>query len=79
MQSKELIDLVKMYRRIFNSDDGKMIRADLKKRCFADVSTFHQDPRVHAFQEGSRAVYLTIESMLTMDLEKVQKHGKEEE
>jgi len=79
MQGKELIKLAKSYRRLFNSEEGKYVLDDLKKRCFADVSTFHESDRVHAFQEGNRAVYLTIISMLEMDLQKIQEHNEKEE
>lgn len=49
------------YRRTFESDDGKVVLEDLKKRC-SFYQTTHQpgDPYESAFLEGQRFVMLTI-------------------
>jgi len=49
------------YRRTFESDDGKVVLEDLKKRCYF-MQTTHQpaDPNESAFLEGQRFVILNI-------------------
>ena len=78
MQAEELIKIAKQYKRVFDSDEGKFVLADLKKRCFADVSTFDENPRTHAHNEGARSVYLTIQHMLDLDIKGVTDASKEE-
>ncbi|WP_414902468.1 hypothetical protein ACMT1E_04360 [Sphingomonas flavalba] len=41
--------------------------ADLSRRNFGDRSTFDPDPRVHAFNEGRRAMLIDIMKQLRVD------------
>jgi hypothetical protein len=54
------------YRRTFESDDGKVVLEDLKKR-FSFNQTTHQpgDPHESAFLEGQRYAILTIINLMT--------------
>ena len=58
-------DLIKQYKTIFGSNDGKMVMEDLEKRCFYNVTTFAKgDTNETAFYEGQRTVLLFIKSMI---------------
>jgi hypothetical protein len=53
------------YRRTFESDDGKVVLEDLKKRC-SFYQTTHQpgDPHESAFLEGQRYAVLMILNLM---------------
>jgi len=57
-------ELIKIYQRIFKSEDGKNILEDLEKRCNVHNTSFSNDANETAFREGQRAVVLFIKSML---------------
>lgn len=59
------------FRQVFNSEAGQRVLADLAKFCFANESTFHADPRAHAFAEGRREVFLRIQHQLKLTNEQV--------
>ena len=54
------------YRRTFESDDGKVVLEDLKKRC-SFYQTTHQpgDPQEAAFLEGQRYAVLSIINLMS--------------
>jgi len=54
------------YRRTFESDDGKVVLEDLKKRC-SFYQTTHQpgDPHESAFLEGQRYAVLSIINLMS--------------
>ena len=63
--NQKIKDLIKQYKTIFGSDDGKMVMEDLEKRCFYNVTTFAKgDTNETAFYEGQRTVLLFIKSMI---------------
>lgn len=43
------------------------VMKDLAKFCLANTSCFVADPRVHAFNEGKRAVWLRIQQHLHLE------------
>jgi len=53
------------YRRTFNTEDGKVVLEDLKKRC-SFYQTTHQpgDPHESAFLEGQRYAVLMILNLM---------------
>ncbi|MGB0467958.1 MAG: hypothetical protein ACPGF7_10600 [Pontibacterium sp.] len=58
-------NLLATYRAVFETDDGKLVLADLEKRFHLSASTFERgDPHYSAFLEGQRSVVLTIKSMM---------------
>lgn len=58
-------NLLATYRTVFETDDGKLVLADLEKRFHLSASTFERgDPHYSAFLEGQRSVVLTIKSMM---------------
>ena len=68
--NKVLISLIKNYKIVFNSDDGKKVIEDLEKRCHEFVTT-HDKTNSHetAFLEGQRSVLIFIKSMINKTLE----------
>ena len=68
--NKALLSLIKNYKIVFNSDDGKKVIEDLEKRCHAFVTT-HDKTNSHetAFLEGQRSVLIFIKSMINKNLE----------
>ena len=58
-------DLIRNYKSVFGSEDGKAVMDDLEKRCFYNVTTFAKgDTNETAFYEGQRTVLLFIKSMI---------------
>ena len=62
--NKIIKDLIKQYKTIFGSNDGKMVMEDLEKRCFYNVTTFSKGDNETAFFEGQRTILLFIKSMI---------------
>ena len=64
--SKKLIELIKSYKIVFKSDEGKKVIEDLEKRCHEFVTT-HDKANSHesAFLEGQRSVLVFIKNMIT--------------
>ena len=63
--SKKLIELIKSYKIVFKSDEGKKVIEDLEKRCHEFVTT-HAKENSHesAFLEGQRSVLIFIKNMV---------------
>ena len=65
---KQVKELKDAYKRIFNSDEGKLIISDLEKRChFMSTTNVKGDSHESAYMEGQRSVLLFIKSMLQDD------------
>ena len=67
---KKLIELIKSYKIVFKSDEGKKVIEDLEKRCHEFVTT-HDKTNSHetAFLEGQRSVLIFMKSMINKNLE----------
>ena len=61
------------YKKIFASEEGKRVLTDLERVCLFKTSTFDKDALTMAFQEGLRGVYLHINTILTLDIETLEK------
>ena len=59
------IQLIKDFKFVFSSDEGKRILSDLEKRCHEFVTT-HDKSNSHetAFLEGQRSVLIFIKNMV---------------
>jgi len=68
------------YKKCFETDDGKKVLADLKKRCFYNDTTLYSDLTglQMAFNEGTRSVVLDIESMSDLSTIKEDKDAGSE-
>lgn len=67
------------YQRLFGTENGKRVLADLESKCFGNKVTFDKDDRIHAFQEGMRAVLLHLKTMLSLNIDELEKKQKENE
>ena len=61
---KAINDNIKLYQRIFKSEDGEKLLEDLEKRCNVESTSFSKDPYETAFREGQRSVILHIKNIL---------------
>lgn len=66
------------YNKVFDrkSPFTDTVLKDLAKFCRAHEPTFHPDPRVHAFQEGRRDVWLRIMENLQLSDDDIYKLHK---
>ncbi len=65
---KQIKELREAYKKIFESDDGKVVIKDLEKRChFMSTTNVKGDSHESAYMEGQRSVLLFIKSMLQDD------------
>ena len=68
---KQIKELREAYKKIFESNDGKLVIKDLEKRChFMSTTNVKGDSHESAYMEGQRSVLLFIKSMLQNDNEK---------
>ena len=62
---KKLSELIKDYQFIFNTDEGKRVLDDLKKRShFFNTTHIKGDSHESAFFEGQRSLVVFIESLI---------------
>ena len=62
---KKVKQLVSNYKTTFNTDTGKIVLEDLKKRShFYNTTHVKGDPYESAFYEGQRSLVVFIESLL---------------
>ena len=68
---KHILNLKNNYKIMFNSGEGKVILADLEKRChYHSTTNVKGDSHESAYMEGQRSVLLFIKSMLRNENEK---------
>lgn len=65
-------DLRSAYASVFHNPVGERVANDLRRFCRAEVSTFHTDPHVSAYQQGRRDVWLHINEILEMPEEELR-------
>ncbi len=63
----DTIELHRAYKRIFDTEDGKMVLEDLKLRACFDRTTFSTDPGRTHFNEGRRSMVLHVRFMIDED------------
>ena len=64
-QNKKLKELVQNYKTRFNTDTGKQVLDDLKKRShFFNTTHVKGDSHESAYYEGQRSLVVFIESLL---------------
>lgn len=67
-QRKKLDDAL-YYQRLFKTEDGKVVLADLIKKNNVLSNTFNDDPHRSAFNQGRRDAILEILSILNIDID----------
>jgi hypothetical protein len=69
-KEKKQVKLIRIYQRIFNSDEGKQVLYDLMRRSNTLSSSFNgMDYLTMAYNEGRRSIILYILSMIDSDPE----------
>ena len=64
-QNKKLKELISNYKTTFNTDTGKTVLEDLKKRShFYNTTHVKGDSHESAFYEGQRSLVVFIENLL---------------
>ena len=64
-QNKKLQELIKDYKIIFNTDEGKRVLDDLKRRShFYSTTHVKGDSHESAFYEGQRSLVVFMESLI---------------
>ena len=69
------------YQAVFLSMEGKVVLADLAKRCFVLSTTFVAGPdgdRISAFQEGQRCVFQHIQTLIRKSDDAIRKITEED-
>ena len=61
------------YKRLFGSEDGKLVLNDLKAYCFVRNTTYNDHAHRMAFNEGLRAAFLHIDNFINLDLDEIIK------
>lgn len=60
-----------LYRRVFDTPDGKAVLDDLKRRCYIGHTTYNDSHGQMSFNEGRRSIYVFIENLLNKDLKEI--------
>ena len=68
---KQIAENQMLYRRVFDSADGKLVLADLKKRCCIATTTYSPEPGQWGINEGRRSIYMYIVNMIEKDLKQI--------
>ena len=64
-QNKKLQELIKDYKIIFNTDEGKRVLDDLKKRShFYNTTHVKGDSHESAYYEGQRSLVVFMETLI---------------
>ncbi len=68
---KQRKELASAYKRLFKTDDGKIVKEDLESFCgFLKTSTnVEWNPHYVMFAEGKRRVFLRIYSMINKNVD----------
>ena len=72
-------DLVRAYKNIFDSEEGKLVLHDLMKNFHVLHSTMDANPNEVMFKEGERSVVLRILRTINMDANELEKILNEQE
>ena len=72
-QEDKLKQLQQDYKNTFSTDEGKRVLEDLKLRGFYYSSTFTGDANGMIWNEGMRAIVLTIISMIEQPYDEIIK------
>lgn len=78
MRSKQK-EMILTYKRVFETQDGHKVLLDILKSCNFKNTSFTADPHLTAFNEGARSVGLRLLDTLNIDIEKLEKHLKQQE
>ena len=72
-------DLVRAYRNVFSSTEGKLVLHDMMKTFHVLHSTMDSNPHELAYKEGERSVVLRILRTINTDPSELEKMLNEQE
>ena len=75
---RKKFDLAVHYRNTFSTESGRIVLADLVKNSGIMSSSFDEDSRRHAFNEGNREPVRRILQLLNVDFQEAEKLLEEE-
>jgi hypothetical protein len=75
---KALEEKHNLYKRVFESEDGAKVLADIEKDCWIKGSTFSTEALTMAFREGMRCVVLHIKTLVELNTQEMRNASKEE-
>lgn len=70
-------EIIRAYKRVFESEDGKQVLSDLMKNAHIFRSTMDPNPQELAFREGERAMVLKILRTIKADPSELEKYLNE--
>lgn len=70
-QLQLLNDKVRLYKRVFDSEDGQKVLEDLEKRCYIEQTTLSESAIKMAAKEGRRSVFMYIKQMISKEPEQI--------
>lgn len=77
-QAIKKLNKLTAYKRVFSTQDGKVVLLDMMRSHFVLSSTFSgENTHESASKDGERMVVLRILKILNMDLSSLQKHIEE--
>ena len=79
MFGKKLRETTLAYKRVFESQDGKLILKDLMKCCNFLNSSVGRDANETFFNEGARSILLRILKTTSMSLDDIEKYVQQVE
>lgn len=65
--ARDRLEIRKAYKRIFESDDGRKVMADLEKQFGYNRPIYDDNPHKHACNEGARWAVLYIKQETDVD------------
>lgn len=69
--------MIRAYKRVFESEDGKKVLADLAKAGHVYRSTMDPNPNEVAYKEGERSMVLRIMRTVKTDPSELEKYLNE--
>jgi len=68
---KQIATNQQLYRRVFDTEDGKAVLKDLENRCFIKSTTYDDHHGKMGLNEGRRSIYVYITNLLSKNLEEI--------
>ena len=66
-QTQKTLDVIRAYKTVFNSSEGKIVLYDMMKVCGFRKSILHPEPVIMGHNEGKRSVIIDIIEVLEKD------------
>jgi len=71
--SQKLKELREDFKKTFSTEEGKRVLKALESQCLFKTSVFDKDSHLMAYQAGRRDVFLSIISIMELEIEELEK------